>query len=49
MHSFNRFYVVTKLILPSIGDLEFSSLNCDNTCASLDNKMLKTQTQESIC
>ena len=37
-HSFDRFYLVTKLILPSIGDLKFSNLNYDNTCAYLDNK-----------
>ena len=38
MHSFDRFYVVTKFILPSIGDLKFSKLNYDNTHAHLDNK-----------
>ena len=38
MHSFDRFYVVTKFILPSIGDLKFSKLNYDNTCAYLDNR-----------
>ena len=27
-----------KFILPSIGDLNFSTLNYDNTCAYLDNK-----------
>ena len=32
-HSFDRFYVVTKFILPLIGDLKFSNLNYDNTCA----------------
>ena len=37
-HSFNRFYMVTKFILPSIGDLKFSMLNYDNTCAYLDNR-----------
>ena len=37
-HSFDRFYVVTKFILPSIGDLKFSNLNYENTCAYLDNK-----------
>ena len=37
-HSFDRFYVVTKFILPSIADLNFSTLNNDNTCAYLDNK-----------
>ena len=37
-HSFDRFYVVTKFTLPSIGDLKFSNLNYDNTCAYLDSK-----------
>ena len=36
--SFDRFYMVTKFILPSIGDLNFSTSNYDNTCAYLDNK-----------
>ena len=39
-HSFDRFYLVTKFILPSIGDLIFSTLNYDNTCAYLDSKNL---------
>ena len=38
VHSFDRFYVVAKFILPSIGDLNFSTLNYDNTCGYLDNK-----------
>ena len=38
VHSFDRFYMVTKFILPSIGDLNFSTLTYDNTCAYLDNK-----------
>ena len=37
-HSFDRFYVVTKFILPSIKDLKFSKLIYDNTCAYLDEK-----------
>ena len=37
-HSFDRFYVVTKFIFPSIGDLNFSKLNYDNTCAYLDDR-----------
>ena len=37
-HSFDRFYVVTKFILPFIGDLKFSTLNYDNKCAYLDNR-----------
>ena len=36
-YSFDRFYVVTKFILQSIGDLDFSKLHYDNTCAHLDN------------
>ena len=37
-HSFDRFYVVTKFILPSIRDLNFLKLNYDNTCAYLDDR-----------
>ena len=37
-HSFDRFYVVTKFILPSMGDLNFSKLNYNDTCAYSDNK-----------
>ena len=37
-HSFDRFYIVTKCILPSIRDLNFSKLNYDDTCTYLDNK-----------
>ena len=39
-HSFDRFYMITKFMLPSIGDLTFSTLNYDNTCAYLDNRNL---------
>ena len=38
VHSFDRFYVATKFILPSIKDLKFSKLNYDNTCAYLNVK-----------
>ena len=37
-HSFDRFYVITKFILPTIGDLKFSKLDFDDTCAYMDNK-----------
>ena len=37
-HSFDRFYVVTKFILPLIGDLKFSKLDFDDTCAYMENK-----------
>ena len=40
VHTFDRFYVVTKFVLPSIGDLIFSALNYDNTCAYLDDKSM---------
>ena len=32
MHSFDRFYLVTKFMLPMIGDLKFSKLDFDYTC-----------------
>ena len=41
VHSFDRFYVVTKFILPSIGDLNFSTLNYDDTCTYLDTKNVR--------
>ena len=31
-HSFDRFYVVTKFVLPTIGDLKFSKLDFNYTC-----------------
>ena len=39
-HSFDRCYMVSKFILNSIGDLNFSTLKYDNTCAYLDSKNL---------
>ena len=32
MYSFDRFYVVTKFMLPKVGDIKFSKLNFDHTC-----------------
>ena len=37
-HSFDKFNVVTKFILPSIKELNFSKVNYDSTCAYLDEK-----------
>ena len=49
-HSFNRFYVVTKFMLPMIGDLKFSKLDFDDTCAYMQTiNMLKTLIQGNIC
>ena len=36
-HSFDRFYVVTNL-LPMVGDLKFSKLDFDDTCAYTENE-----------
>ena len=48
-HAFDRFYVVAKFILPSIGDLNFSKLNYDNTCSYLDNKNIcNTETKKHV-
>ena len=39
MHSFHRFYVVTKFILPTVEDLKFVTLNFDDKCEYLqENK-----------
>ena len=46
VHSFDRFYVVTKFILPMIGDKKFSKLNYDYTCAY--RNMPLTQIQVTI-
>ena len=32
VHSFDRFYVVTKFKVPMIGNIKFSKLNFDSTC-----------------
>ena len=36
-HSFHRFYVVTKFILPVIDDLRLSPINYDKECKYLEN------------
>ena len=35
-HSFDRFYVVTKFILPTIKDLKFSPIDLDSECNYLN-------------
>ena len=35
MHSVDRFYVVTKFILPTVSDINFSKLDFDNDCEYL--------------
>ena len=36
-HSFDRFYVVTKFILPTVDDLNLSPINYDGECKYLEN------------
>ena len=38
MHSFNRFYIITKFILPSIGDIKFLQLNFDDSCSYMNKE-----------
>ena len=38
VHSFNRFYIVTKFMLPSMGDIKFSRLNFDHSCAYMNKE-----------
>ena len=37
-HSFDRFYIVTKFTLPSMGDIKFSKLNFDHTCTYMNKE-----------
>ena len=46
---FDRFYVVTKFILPTIMDLKFSTLNYDNKCEYLQEKGSITLKLKSTC
>ena len=38
VHSFDRFYIVTKYMLPTIGDIKFPRLNFDDTCAYMNKE-----------
>ena len=37
-HSFDRFYIVTKFMLPSVKDIKFSNLNFDQSCTYMTRK-----------
>ena len=37
-HSFDRFYIVTKFMLPSLKDIKFSNLNFDESCMYMKKK-----------
>ena len=36
-HSFGRFYVATKFILPTLDDLKLSPIKCNNECNYVHN------------
>ena len=37
-HSFDRFYIIVKFMLPSMGDIKFSNLNFNHSCAYMNKK-----------
>ena len=37
-HSFDRFYIITKFMLPSMGDIKFSNLNFDHSCTYMNKE-----------
>ena len=37
-HSFDRFYIITKFILPSIEDIKFSNLRFDDSCSYMNKE-----------
>ena len=37
-HSFDRFYIIAKFVLPSMGDLKFSNLKFDHSCTYMNKK-----------
>ena len=49
MHSFDGFYVVTKFMLPMIGDLKFSKLDFDYTCAYTEKEYGQNMDSRKLC
>ena len=53
-HSFNRFYVVTKFILPTMNDLKLSPVTYDKECKyrhdldNKDNEQIKENTRDLL-
>ena len=45
-HSFDRFYVVTKFILPTLDDLRLSPIKCEENCIYL--RRLDEQNDDTI-
>ena len=51
-HSFDRFYVLTKFILPTIDDLNVLPINYDKSCKYLDDnydEQIKTNIKRFNC
>ena len=42
-HSFDRFYVITKFILPSVNDLKFSPIDFDSEFSILNADLSRHQ------
>ena len=40
MHSFNRFYIIMKFILPLRGDIRFSHLTFDDSCSYMNKEYM---------
>ena len=40
MHSFDRIYIITKFILPSIGDIRFSHLTFNDSCSYMNKEYM---------
>ena len=48
-HSFDRFYIVTKFMSPSVKDIKFSTLNFDQSCAYMNkNYALNTDSSKYL-
>ena len=41
-YSLDRFYIVTKFMLASMGDIEFSNLHFDHSCTYMNKKYALT-------
>ena len=37
-HLFDWFYIITKFMLPSMGDIKFSTLNFDHSCTYMNKE-----------
>ena len=49
-HLFDRFYIVTKFILPSVKDVKFYNLNFDESCTYMNKKYAPhTDSNKYLC